>query len=94
MLGFRDFVPIDNTRALALSRTREDGASLLARINDWIATERVDVVNVETLLLPAGTADKGANHFNDNIQLAVGALEIGTPRLQVIRVWFRTNGTD
>ena len=94
MIRFRDFVPADTTRALAISRTREDAASLLARANDWIAAERIDVVNVETLLLPVDTADKGASQFNDNIQLAIGALEIGTPRLQVIRVWYRTNGAD
>ena len=93
MIRFRDFVPLDTTRTLALTRSREDAAAVLARANAWIGAEGIAVLNVETVLLPVSTAEKNETGFHDNIQLDIGGLEIGSQRLQVIRVWYRAKGT-
>jgi hypothetical protein len=94
VLTFRDFVPQDNTPMLALSRQLESMRDVLVRANDWIAKHAVDVINVETVLLPASAAKQrdgdSAGRFTDNLQLDLGAFEIGGARLQVVRVWHRT----
>ncbi|HZH43781.1 MAG TPA: hypothetical protein VEY50_06860 [Lysobacter sp.] len=91
MLGFRDFVPADQTQALALSRKFESIEQVLARANAWIADSGVDVVNVETLLLPASVARSGAAAFQPHFQVDLGAFEIGGSHVQVVRVWFRND---
>jgi hypothetical protein len=93
MLTFRDFVPQDDTPMLALSRRVESIQSVLARVNAWIAAERVDVINVETVVLPGSAAKnrdgESAGRFTDNQQLDLGMFEIGTARVQIVRVWHR-----
>jgi hypothetical protein len=93
MLTFRDFVPRDNTPMLALSRRHESMQDVLARVNAWVASDRIEVVNIETVLLPASaTTDRqggSAGSFTDNLQLDLGAFEIGGSRVQVLRVWHR-----
>lgn len=102
MLAFRDFVPRDDTPMLALSRRLESVQAVLARANAWIAESGVEVVNVETVLLPvaaAGRDDDDARrgsqgHYTDNLQYDLGLFEVGTTRLQVIRVWHRSRDRD
>lgn len=91
MLGFRDFVPADETQALALSRRFEGIEQVLARANAWITESGVEVINVETLLLPASVARSGATAFQGNFQVDLGAFEIGGSHVQVLRVWFRND---
>lgn len=96
MLTFRDFVPQDDTPMLALSRRRESMQDVLARANAWIAAGGIDVLNIETVLLPASAASGreggSAGGFTDNLQLDLGAFEIGGSRVQVLRVWHRAAG--
>ena len=95
MLAFRDFVPRDDTPMLALSRRLESVQSVLERVNAWIGEEGIDVINVETVLLPAAAAQdregQSSGRYTDNMQYDIGFFEVGTTRLQVIRVWHRAS---
>ena len=92
MIQFRDFAPADTTPTLALSRRHETTAQVVARANAWISSDGIDVLSVETLLLPAGVVEKGDTRFTDNLQFDLGMFELGTARVQVVRVWYRHNG--
>lgn len=85
-LAFRDFVPRDRTRMLALSRTFETSAEVLARANAWIAAEGIEPLNVETLLLPGAPA--GVEESPWYVELNAGPLALAQWH-QVVRVWYR-----
>ena len=93
MIAFRDFTPKDSTRMLALTRTVETVGAVVARVNAWIDSQAIDVVSIETLLLPTVSAANpdgdSAGEFTDNMGVSVGMFDIGTTRLQVVRVWYR-----
>jgi hypothetical protein len=88
MINYRDFVPADVTPMVAIRRRYETLTDLLVRANAWIRETGINVMNVETLLLPAGSAEKGDTRFTDNLQFDLGGIEIGGARVQVVRVWF------
>ena len=94
VIAFHDFTPKDSTRMLALTRTVESVGAVMTRVNAWIDSNRVDVINVETLLLPVDAAANrdgdSAGEFTDNMGVSVGMFDIGTTRLQVVRVWYRS----
>ena len=92
MIQFRDFAPADITPTLAFSRRYESTTDVVARANAWIAAESIAVLSVETLLVPASVFEKSENRFTDNIQFDLGGVELGTPRIQMIRVWHQTKG--
>lgn len=85
-ISFRDFVPGDKTRMLAVSRSYESMTDVVGRANEWIAAAGVTVVSVETLLLP-GTP-KQAAETPTYVELNAGAISVGQWH-QVIRVWYR-----
>ncbi|MBB5208171.1 hypothetical protein [Chiayiivirga flava] len=92
MFAYRDFVPQDATRTFALTRRIEPMSAVLARAQQWVASENIDVINVETVLLPEGAVGERSGsdpQFTDNMQVSIGMFEVGTQRVQVIRVWFR-----
>jgi hypothetical protein len=68
----------------------EPMSSLLGFVNEWIATNRADVVNVETLLLvedpDAGTQTVTA-HITPTASLGAHPQ---WRQVQVVRVWYRT----
>ncbi len=71
---------------LAMSRRYESVADMLARVNAFIHEQDLDVVNIETLLLPVNT---DATRFDDSTQLDLGLFEVGAKRQQVVRLWYR-----
>ena len=89
MVSYRDFVPGDTTPLIAIRRSYESITEVMVRANAWIDEAGIDVLNVETLLLPAGNAEKGESRFTDNMQFDLGGIEIGGARVQVVRIWFR-----
>ena len=90
MIAFKDFVPKDKTKALALSRTYESLEEAVARANEWIESQEVQVVNVETVLLPGIKSENEsgaaiAKHRN----LSFSPVS-QTPWTQVVRVWHKS----
>lgn len=49
MLKCKEFYPADITPHFALMRKYEPVESVLVRINAWISSERIRVLNVETV---------------------------------------------
>jgi hypothetical protein len=91
MIAFKDFVPQDITPMLALSRRHETLNEVVARANAWIAQESLQIVNVETVVLPPRSAAQNDPHFRDNMQYDFGAFEVGGQRVQLVRVWYRAS---
>ena len=85
-ITFRDFVPDDITPTLALGRRYETLATVVERVNAWIAADAIDVINLETLLLPGGPARGGETALQ--VVLDVGPLAV-TQWFQAVRVWYR-----
>ena len=91
MIAFKDFVPTDITPMLALSRRHETLTDVLARANAWIAEHSLQIVNVETVVLPPGSAAQNDASFRDNVQYDFGRFEVGGQRVQIVRVWYRAS---
>lgn len=79
-------MPSDQTKMLAISRRYESITEVVARANEWIASEGVEPMSMETLLLPgAPTATEGTPTY---IELNVGAISLAAWH-QAVRVWYR-----
>ncbi len=84
-LSFQDFVARDKTEMLAISRTYESIAEVVERANEWIESEGVEVLQVETLLLPGALASSGGT--STNVEVNVGSASFSQWH-QVVRVWY------
>ena len=90
MIAFKDFVPKDKTKMLALSRKYESVDEAVDRANKWIDSEGVAVVNVETVLLPGiKSAGKSDAAVAKEIELSSLSPLSRTNWIQVVRVWYR-----
>ncbi len=86
-ISFRDFLPEDRTRFLAIRRSYESLEELLARVNRWVSESSIEPIHVETLLLP-GLPSKKKKVSTEVV--VHGTLETLTKRFQAIRVWYRS----
>lgn len=83
MIHFKDFAPQITKRSF-FKVEFESFAKALADANHWIETNRIDVVNIETVVLPEmwdeeGTADVNLRTRDD----------FPNDWYQFIRVWYR-----
>lgn len=85
MIAFRDFVPATlEKRMLGLLREYENLHEVVSRVNRWIEAEGVQVLTVETMLLPVPLEEA------DVTSKSYLPETMGTPAsLQVVRVWYR-----
>jgi hypothetical protein len=89
-ITFRDFAPSYVNKVLGIAiGGRQTLETLLQAVNGWIERGAINVINVETVILPEGAADAPARSELDETRYSLGAFEIGPTRLQVIRVWYR-----
>jgi hypothetical protein len=90
MIGFRDFPPRQLTpHTWSSYGTFEPFEQAVSDANDWIAAERVDVVNVETVLLPV---DWNQSRVQAKTAVPFVKVMISNQRfdcLQFVRVWYR-----
>jgi hypothetical protein len=87
MIAYEDFVPkVLNPGHLFQSAVYEDFDHAVESANKWILAEQIDVVNVETVVLPNvhSSQEEGSN---DPAILSYG--EFNTLWHQFIRVWYR-----
>ena len=85
MIGFQDFVPEykkDKGGFFGLGPKSEQLSETLQRINNWITAENVDVVSIETVVIPPGKNDS-----TDDLAHTVEFF--GSVRIQFLRVWYR-----
>lgn len=87
-LSFRDFVPEDQTRFLGLSRKYEPLEELMERVNRWIEENEVEVLEIETLVVP-GRPDKKKKGKTTGGTLQLSELSRSDWH-QVIRLWYRS----
>ncbi len=84
MLSFRDFVPHRQSGGLFSMIEVEPLQNVLARVNDWLSSTHVKVVNVETLVVdllrPPGSGT--TMDTQEDFLTAPGASQ-----MQIVRVW-------
>jgi hypothetical protein len=94
MIGFRDFAPAFGNSFMGVTKgERESLDATLDRVNEWIDTQHIDVINVETLLFPPHIADReeatrSGRELGDP-HTSTGLLNFSSGAVQVIRVWYR-----
>lgn len=86
-LAFRDFFPIARRRGV-LSSEYESFGAVVTRANEWIACSGVQVLNVETLVLPNVGNEVEAQHTNIRT-----SGEMSSYWRQMLRVWYEAPPT-
>lgn len=87
-LAFEDFIPAELKKSGIFNlAVHEPLAEVVARASEWIHQQMIDVVNVETIMMP-GTApdDPGAR-----TEVTTYPIE-GTRWRQFVRVWYWRRG--
>lgn len=84
-IEFRDFAPaFAKSRVIGEPGLCDDFASAVEAANQWIHDQQIDVVNIETVLLP----DMHARGGTGEGQLFVSTVS-GGYWYQFVRIWFR-----
>ena len=84
MLTFKDFIPQIQKRVLGLPTAYESIHEVLTRVNRWLEREQLEVISIETLLLP-----KLPGEAEESPPARMTGASSSTGTFQVIRVWFR-----
>jgi hypothetical protein len=83
-IRFRDFIPqIQSKQLFGALRDYEDPREIVTRINRWIEQEQVEVINIETLLLP-----KMPGADAENVPTVLETYSGVYNSYQAIRVWY------
>jgi hypothetical protein len=89
MIAFRDFVPSQLAApALMKPGTYESLEQVLTAANAWIDSQNIDVLNVETVVLPNLWTPHSGGSADPNRVLQPGFAEAWN---QFIRVWYRAS---
>jgi len=81
-IAFKDFFPTV-LRSGFLSSDFEPFSTVVSRANEWIASSGVQVLNVETLVLPNVSNEAGAQQTNIRT-----SGEVSSYWRQILRVWY------
>lgn len=87
MIGFQDFVPqVKESGAIFKRAVMEELNEPLKRANEWIIAHELDVINIETVVLPNihSPHEEGST---DTELVTIG--KFSTNWYQIIRVWYR-----
>jgi hypothetical protein len=82
MIAFYDFIPQRQSK-----REYENIHEMVSRVNRWIEQYQIDVLNIETLLVPNLPADTAESRWVRS-DLSVS---ITLSTYQFVRVWYRQN---
>lgn len=94
MIGFKDFLPKKGAKFWTLSQQWESVSDAVDRANEWIQQENVDVINVETVLLPdlrGKSESSSARAVASQSSFSIGPFGSATKWRQVVRVWYRSS---
>jgi len=83
MIHFKDFAPQITKRSF-FKVEFESFAKALADANHWIETNHIDVVNIETVVLPEMWGEEGTTDTN-----LTTSGDMMNSWYQFIRVWYR-----
>jgi hypothetical protein len=89
MIAYRDFAPRQLSAAGFLQPAEHEPLKeTLARANDWVREHGIDVLNVETVVLPNLWSPHSEGTTDPNRVLQPGFAEAWN---QFIRVWYRVS---
>ena len=80
MIAFCDFIPQRQSK-----REWENFHELVSRVNRWIEQQHIDVLNIETVLVPNLPVDTAESRWVRS-DLSVS---ITLSTYQIVRVWYR-----
>ncbi len=87
MIKFKDFMPNVTEKNFAGLTTRSDSLFVtMKRVNHWIDSNSVEILNVETIMIPCG--QKESSVVSDEGLYATTAY-LGHMRSQGVRVWYQ-----
>lgn len=89
MLSFKDFIPQIQKRVLGLPVAYEDIYEVLTRVKRWIEEEQIQVLNIETLLLPTLPNPK-----TDVPPSRMTGASNSSGTFQVLRVWYKETSDE
>jgi hypothetical protein len=85
MIAFQDFVPQrQRKRLLGVLTDYENLHELVSRVNQWIEQQRIDVLNVETVLITKLPDEPDASPA---ARMDSQGMTMST--YQIVRVWYR-----
>ena len=92
MIAYKDFVPAETSAGGWFQMpTREQLLESLARANEWISVNNLDVINVETVVLP--NIHAAGEEGSTDVQIRTSG-EMSAYWYQFIRVWYRKSSED
>lgn len=80
MIDQRDFIPKTVSKHWLKGVQTESFDAAIAAANDWIAAENIDVMNVETIVLPIAKDDETETSSISGVPISLR---------QFIRIWYR-----
>ncbi len=80
MIDQRDFIPKTLSNHWLKGIQTESFDAAIAAANDWIAAENIDVINVETIVMPIAEDDATETASITGVPISLR---------QFIRVWYR-----
>ena len=88
MINYRDFAPHVIKRGLLHSDAYENFDAAVAAANAWIAEAKIDMMNVETVVLPNISADKSDGTSDGRVETEEAMTSINE-WYQFVRIWYR-----
>ena len=82
MIDQKDFIPKTLSTHWLKGIQTESFDAAIAAANEWISAENVEVINVETIVLPIGEDDATETPSITGVPISLR---------QFIRVWYRRN---
>ncbi len=89
MISYRDFAPHVIKRGLLHSDAYENFDAAVAAANAWIAEAKIDLMSVETVVLPNISADESESTSDGRVETEEAMTSINQ-WYQFLRVWYRT----
>jgi hypothetical protein len=88
MIRYRDFAPHLIKRGLLHSDEYENFDAAVAAANTWVASAAVQIMNVETVVLPNITPDRSEGTIDGRVETEEAMTSINE-WYQFVRVWYR-----
>jgi hypothetical protein len=89
MISYRDFAPQRIKRGLLRSDDYENFDAAVSAANSWIAVDSIDVIDVETVVLP-NISEEGSQGTSDGRVETAEAMTSVNEWYQFVRVWYRS----
>ena len=89
MITYRDFAPHVIKRGLLHEDDYENFDAAVSAANKWLAESNIDLINLETVVLPNISAEKSEGTADGRVETEEAMTSINE-WYQFLRVWYRT----